>query len=187
MWAISISACASRCCGIARSRPSIGCCSRSAHAFRARLPSPAGDGRIAPLASQTGTGAFEPLVGLSWLASIRETQLLLSVQGAFPTTGFGGWRNGPVLRSSASLQWHPIPELALRATLDARLEGPSGRGQELSGESFVLHAGGGVVIAPSSDVVLHLVARVPALQVLDTAHRARADGVTIEAGVGLDV
>ncbi|MBN8616385.1 MAG: hypothetical protein J0L92_37715 [Deltaproteobacteria bacterium] len=146
-----------------------------------------GDGRIAPLASQTGTGAFEPLLGLSWLASIRETQLLLSLQGAFPTTGFGGWRNGPALRSSAALQWQPIPELALRATLDARLEGPSGRGQELSGESFVLHAGGGIVVAPSSDVVLHLVVRVPALQVLDTAHRARADGVTVEAGVGLDV
>jgi len=145
------------------------------------------DGSVAPLASQTGTGAFEPLLGLSWLASIRDTQLLLSAQAAFPTTGFAGWRNGVALRSSAAVQWQAIPELALRATLDARVEGPSGPGQDLSGESFVLHAGGGLVVAPSSDVVLHLVVRVPTLQVLDTAHRTRTDGVTVEAGIGVDV
>lgn len=146
-----------------------------------------GNATSAPLASQTGTGAFEPLVGLAWLARWSDISLWASVQGAFPTTGFGGWRNGPALRASSALQWQPLPELAVRAMIDARVEGPSGAGQDTFGTSTVLHAGGGVVVAPSSDVVLHLVVRIPVFQQFDAAHAARTDGVTVEAGVALDV
>ncbi len=145
------------------------------------------DGSLAPLAAQTGTGAFEPLLGLSWLARWDDASFVLGVQGAFPTTGFAGWRNGAAMRTTTALQWQPLPELALRATIDSRVEGPSGRQQDPGGVSFLLHTGGGVVVAPSSDLVLHLVVRVPVIQIQDVAHAARTDGVTVEAGFGLDV
>jgi hypothetical protein len=86
------------------------------------------------------------------------------------------------------VQWEPLPELTLRGSLDARLEAPSGRdGQRPSGETFLLHAGGGVVIAPTSDLVLHVIVRVPVLGLHDTSHGARWDGVTVEGGLALDV
>lgn len=158
----------------------------------ARLPTAPllrrGDGSRAPLASQPGTGAFEPVLGLSWLSIVDDTTLSLGVQGAFPMTGFEGWRNGAALRTSAAVQWQPLPELALRASLDARIEAPSGVSDQLPrGETFLLHAGGGVVVAPSSDLVLHLLVRAPVIGLYDTSHGARWDGLTVEGGMALDV
>lgn len=146
------------------------------------------DGTRAPLASQLGTGAFEPLLGLAWLSVIDDTSLSLSIQGAFPMTGFEGWRNGAALRTALAAQWQPLLELAVRASLDARLEAPSGlEAQRPSGETFLLHAGGGVVVAPTSDLVLHVIVRVPVLGLHDSTHGARWDGVTVEGGFALDV
>jgi hypothetical protein len=145
-------------------------------------------GRSAVLAAQPGTGAFEPLVGLSWSSRIDDTTLWASAQGAFPTTGHRGWRNGPALRGSLAAQWQPLRELALRAISDLRLEGPSGLGAQLDGgPSLVVFLGGGVVVAPTSSLVLHLVARFPVLQLQDPSHAQRSDGVAIEAGVAIDV
>jgi hypothetical protein len=147
-----------------------------------------GDGTTAPLAAQTGAGALEPLLGLGWLSVIDDTTLSCAVQGALPTEGFGGWRNGAALRSSLAVQWQPMLALALRASLDARLEGASGVvAQRLGGESFLLHAGGGLVVAPAEDLVMHLVVRIPVLGLHDAAHAARWDGWTVEGGFALDV
>jgi hypothetical protein len=146
------------------------------------------DGSVAPLIAQTGTGGFEPLLGLTWLSRIDDTSLSLSAQGAFPTTGFAGWRNGVALRASEVVQWQPMLELALRVGLDSRLEGPSGSTPQIMGApTFLLHAGGGIVVAPTSDLVLHLVVRVPVLGLYDTSQGTRWDGVSLEAGMGLDV
>lgn len=142
-------------------------------------------GSIAPLDVQTGTGAFEPLVGLSWLATFDDTSLTLGVQGAFPMTGYEGWRNGAALRTSLAVQWQPLPELALRGTLDTRLEEAArGVGQREQGETFLLHLGGGLVVVPHPDVVLHLGVRVP---VLGLYGATRWDGLTFEGGLALDV
>lgn len=146
------------------------------------------DGQAAPLAAQPGTGALEPLIGLTWTSRVDDTTLWASAQGAFPTTGHRGWRNGPALRGTLAAQWQPLRELALRAISDLRLEGPSGLAAQLDGgPSFVLFVGGGVVVAPSSDVVLHLAARIPVLQLEDPSHSTRSDGVAVEAGIALDV
>lgn len=151
-------------------------------------PALAAQGQLLPLPAQLGTGAFEPLLGLSWISIVDDTSLWVTAQGAFPLTGFGGWRNGPALRSSLAVQWQPLPELALRAAIDTRLEGGSGRASEALGDpSFLLFAGGGLVVSPSSDVVLHLVVRAPCVQVSDGDHASRTDGVSIEAGAAFDV
>ncbi len=144
--------------------------------------------RALPLPAQLGTGAFEPLVGLTWLSIVDDTSLWLSAQGAFPTTGFEGWRNGAALRASAAVQWQPARELGLRLASDLRLEGPSGRAQDAIGDPVaVLFVGGGVVVAPSPDLVLHLLVRVPVFQASDPAHAAHTEGVMVEGGLALDV
>jgi hypothetical protein len=145
------------------------------------------DGR-APLPGQLGTGAFEPLIGLAWIARIDDTTLWLAAQGAFPTSGFAGWRNGAALRSSVSVQWQALAELALRALADVRLEGPSGFPQdEGEGLASFVFLGAGIVVAPAPDVVLHLLVRVPIAQQAGGAHAFRRDGPTIELGAALDV
>jgi hypothetical protein len=142
----------------------------------------------APLPGQLGTGAFEPLIGLSWIAQIDDTTLWLGAQGAFPTSGFAGWRNGAALRSSVSVQWQAIAELALRAVADVRIEGPSGFAQDASeGTASFFFLGGGLVVAPVPDVVLHLLVRMPVVQDAGGAHAFRRDGPTIELGAALDV
>jgi len=157
----------------------------------ARLPTgPALErqGALVPLPAQLGTGAFEPLLGASWISILDDTTLWLSAQGAFPMTGFAGWRNGVALRSSLAVQWQPLREIAVRAALDSRLEGWSGRASEVAGDpSFLLFAGGGFLVSPSSDMVIHLLVRVPCVQLSDGAHASRTDGVSVETGVALDV
>lgn len=142
----------------------------------------------APLPGQLGTGAFEPLVGLTWVARLDDTSLWLAAQGAFPTSGFSGWRNGAALRTSLSVQWQALAALALRALADVRFEGPSGFAQDTDeGLASFFFLGAGLVVAPAPDVVVHLLVRMPVVQDAPGAHAFRRDGPTIELGAAIDV
>ncbi len=143
---------------------------------------------LLPLQAQPGTGAFEPYLGVLWISNVEEFSLWGQANVAFPFTGTDGWRNGIALRGSAAAQWQPLPEFALRVLVDSRFEGASGRITEtLPNEiNTALFVGGGVVIAPATDWVMHLVMRAPVFSAYPS-HPAHREGFNVEAGVALDV
>lgn len=143
---------------------------------------------LLPLQAQPGTGAFEPYVGVLWISNVDDFSLWGQANVAFPFTGTDGWRNGIAVRANAAAQWQPIPEFALRVLVDSRFEGTSGRVTETlpSEINSALFVGGGVVVAPASDWVLHLLVRVPAFAAYPS-HPSHSEGVNVEAGVALDV
>lgn len=143
---------------------------------------------LLPLQAQPGTGAFEPNLGALWISNVDDFSLWGQLNVAFPFTGTDGWRNGITGRVNLAAQWQPLPELALRMLVDSRLEGTSQREvemlpEELNAATFV---GGGVVVAPATDWVLHIIVRVPAF-IHYPSHPSRAEGVNVEAGVAIDV
>ena len=143
---------------------------------------------LLPLQAQPGTGAFEPNVGLLWISNVDDFSVWAQANVAFPFTGTDGWRNGIALRANVAVQWQPLTELAVRVLADSRFEGASGRITETlpSEVNSALFLGGGVVVAPATDWVMHLVVRVPALGVYPS-HPRHSEGVNVELGVALDV
>ena len=93
---------------------------------------------------------------------------------------------GPALDLSASLQWQPLRELALRVGPDARLEVPGTMGAEQMTNTggFSARAGGDVVWAIVPELMLTLGARVPFVEELHGAHDL---GVTILGSVLGDI
>lgn len=143
---------------------------------------------LLPLQAQPGTGAFEPNLGALWISNVDDFSLWGQLNVAFPFTGTDGWRNGVTGRVNLAAQWQPLPELAVRMLVDSRFEGTSQRVNEMLPDELnaALLVGGGVVLAPATDWVLHLVVRVPAL-IHYPSHPSRAEGVNVEAGVAIDV
>lgn len=144
---------------------------------------------LLPVESQVGSGALEPLLGLGWITIEGDVSVWAQALAAFPFTGTDGWRNGASVRTQAALQWQPEREIALRAHVDARIEGQSGRALDnlTSEPAVLLFGGGGVVWSPESSWVLNLLVRVPFFQHYDAAHAGRSEGVVIEAGAAFDV
>ena len=143
---------------------------------------------LLPLQAQAGTGAFEPNLGVLWISNVDEFSLWAQLNVAFPFTGTDGWRNGTTGRVNLAAQWQPLPELAVRMLVDSRMEGTSQRVNERLPEELnaAVFVGGGVVVAPATDWVLHLLMRVPAV-LQYPSHPSRAEGVNVEAGVAIDV
>ncbi|UJR85317.1 transporter [Sandaracinus amylolyticus] len=155
----------------------------------ARLPTPTrlhdDNGALLPLDAQTGSGSFDPMVGLAWSWFARELSMHTTALLTVPTEGTGGWRNGASVRLAWQGQWQPMNELALVIGVDARIDAdPLLRGETQAGGGAVVFASPGVMISPGGDVLLWLVARLPFVQALTGD---RADGPIVELGMALDV
>lgn len=155
----------------------------------ARLPTPTrlhdGRGNLLPLDAQTGTGSFDPMVGLTWSWFAAELSMHTSALLTVATEGTGGWRNGPSVRLAWQGQWQPLPELALVLGLDARIDAdPALAGAPQAGGGAVVFASPGVLIAPGGDWLLWLVARLPFVNALSGE---RSDGPIVELGMAVDV
>ncbi len=91
-------------------------------------------------------------------------------------------RLGPSLDLGISVQWQPLPQLAIRLGPDARLEVPGTMAGAPMADTggFSARIGGDVVWAPTGEVMLTAGTRVPFLQLLHGAHDL---GATVLAAV----
>ncbi len=154
-----------------------------------RFPTPTalhdGRGALMPLDAQTGTGSFDPIVGLMWSHFGGEFAMHTSAILTMSTEGTGGWRNGPSVRLAWQGQWQPANSMALTLGLDGRIDAdPTLQGEAVEGAGAALFVSPGMSIAPSSDTLLWLVIRIPVIQHFGGA---RADGPIAEIGMALDV
>lgn len=136
---------------------------------------------------QPGTRSWDPIVGLTygWFAgpwSMHALAVLLTPA----SEGVGGVRGGPSLRGSMRAQWQPWTVVGFALAIDGRVDGREhvdGVRDDATGGA-VFYGGGGVVLAPSEDVVFDLRLSVPVWQRLRGGH---VEGVVAFAGVTIDV
>lgn len=142
-------------------------------------------GALLPLDAQTGSGSFDPMIGLSWSLFARELSMHTSALLVVPTEGTGGWRNGPSVRLAWQGQWQPAPGVALVLGADARIDAePALAGDAQMGGGASVFLSPGVYVSPSNDLLLWVIVRAPLLQVLGGA---RGEAPIVELGMAIDV
>lgn len=135
---------------------------------------------------QPGTGALSPLLGLWHLWQRGLWSGFSSLTGRVSAFGFEQRTPGPVGLASTALQIQPIPELAPRLQLDARLSATN----QLAGEpegiggGFLFAVSPGLLVSPVRSVAIYAEVRIPVFQQLEAGARETAQPVV---GVAFDL
>jgi hypothetical protein len=125
-------------------------------------------GRPLSLDAQLGTGSWDPLAGLAYTMFRGEWSFIASATGYLPTRGRMGFRAGASLRGTVAAQYQPRPRWALRLAADSRLEGASEQQgvRDPTGSGFIAFISPDVLFSPSTDAVIQVGVRAPALNLL---------------------
>ncbi len=144
------------------------------------------DGAIAEEDLQPGTGSITPMVGVwhawrkGWVSGFT------SVSGRLSFLGYDQRTPGPVGLLSTQVQVQPIPEVAPRLQVDARLSATTrldGEPEGIGG-GWLVAVTPGLLTAPSRAVALFVDLRIPVAQRLEQGARESIQPI---AGVAVDL
>lgn len=125
-----------------------------------------------PIHAQPGTGAFVPMLGLSWGGFSPPWSSFVGLSAWWPLEGDLSLQAGRSLRASAAGQWQPSSSWAFRMGVDGRWDGVSkeqGATEPDSGGG-ILFASPEVLWSPSADLLIGLAIRWPVLNALRGRH-----------------
>lgn len=136
---------------------------------------------------QPGTRSWDPIVGLTYghFAGAWSTHVLAVL--LTPTSeGIADVRGGLSLRTSLRAQWQPWTVAGFALGTDVRIDGRERRESIRDDRTggTVIYGTGGIVLAPTDDVVFDLRLSLPVWQRLRGGH---VEGVVAFAGVTFDV
>ncbi|MFO0722749.1 MAG: transporter [Myxococcota bacterium] len=122
-------------------------------------------GNLKPIDVQLGTGSVDPRVDLLYTGRFGRFTVLGSTGATFPISGWMLLRPAPSWYGAAAAQLQPLNFLAFRAGLEARYEAVSVQGGVLDpiGSGFLGSLTAGVLLSPTSDVVLDIGASIPVI------------------------
>jgi hypothetical protein len=129
---------------------------------------------------QPGTGSWDPLGGATygWFGGF--VSIYGSLLFRIPTTGPRGYRFGPTLLQSATVQLQPLTRLAIQLGVDLRYSWvdtlPNGAGASDTG-GFVTALAPGLLINPWRDLLIRVAAEVPVAQALRGVQSLGPQGV----------
>ena len=144
------------------------------------------DGLSMPLERQTGSGSFDPMVGLtySFFANPLSFHAVSSV--LLPTRGFDDARSGISWRTSLAGQLQPWSFFGGRLGFDARLDGATDEGAagiDPNSGGWIGFLSAGVVSSPVDDLVLQFTLSVP---VVEAFRGEQGEGVAVAGGATFD-
>jgi hypothetical protein len=133
-----------------------------------------------------GTGSFDPLFGATYSYFAHPWSLFASEVLFLPTKGARDLLVGRSWRGTHTLQYQALPALALRVSIETRLERRSHQAGLTVPDTggFLVHVAPGVVVSPLDDLVIQATVHVPVLNALYGNHD---EGPVFELGVALDV
>ncbi|AKU91302.1 hypothetical protein [Vulgatibacter incomptus] len=145
-----------------------------------------GSGRSLPLELQSGTGSFDPSLGLAYTWFDFPWSVYASARGTVPTSGFESTRASRSLGLTLAGQHQLFDSLGVRAGVDARVDGTSLEETGPSPDSGGWIAFGSVELlwSPVTDLVFFGSARLPAWNALSGHH---TEGPIFGAGVAYDL
>lgn len=143
-------------------------------------------GQTLPLEAQAGTGALSALAGASYAYFVAPFSIYVSANVNAPLLHRAAYRTGVVGLFSLAAQYQPFDALALRLSLDARVD------QAVEERGAVDPHSGGVatavspelVLSPAEDLVLRAVVMLPAYRRMNGAHD---EGVGLLVGAAHDL
>ena len=121
-----------------------------------------------------GSASWDLTGGLSYLFFARPWSMLLRARLVAPLAGLAR-RPAPAVQALGGVQWQPLRALGGRLSAQLRRELGADGGS-------LLRLGGGVVIAPATDVVLHAQLTAPAWQ-----SGSSREGLAVEIGATVDL
>lgn len=121
---------------------------------------------------QPGRGSWNPLFGATYGLFLRPASFYASSTLYIPTTGHEGIKGGLSVRSSIAGQLDVAESLALRLSFDTRAERATTVNGEFEPDSggFVAYVSPELVWSPVMDLIVRVVARVPAVNALIGDH-----------------
>lgn len=132
------------------------------------------EGRPLSAELQPGCGSLVPYVGVDYTSTVRMWTLISGGSVFLPVPVREGPHPGYSARARAAVQVQPIRVLAARAGVSARFDATGelspGRNDPSSG-GLVGYVTAGVLVSPTSDLVVSLEAFFPVLQALRGEHR----------------
>lgn len=143
------------------------------------------DGSSLPIEAQTGSGSFDPSVGLVYGFFTERWSAYTRVRLLVPTEGFGA-RQGPAAVVSGHGQYQPVGWLGLRLGADARASAIAyeGGALDLTSGGFIAYVRPEVVVMPATDAIVRLALHWPVVDALRGAHD---EGPMVTAGVVYDL
>jgi hypothetical protein len=135
---------------------------------------------------QPGSGSFDPLGGVSYSLFAAPWSAYVSQVAYVPTQGPADFRIGASLRGTHALQYQVGTSIALRFSLEYRLEARARRagGVEPDSGGFIAFASPSIVWSPWLDLVLDVDVHVPIWNALYGAHE---EGVFAVLGAAYDL
>lgn len=144
------------------------------------------DGRPLPLEAQVGSASLDALAGVSYSWFFAPFSMFASINVGLPVWHGATFRTGAVGLVSWALQYQPLDVLALRLSLDARLDQAVREVDEVDP-----HSGGlatvvspELVLSPFDDLVLRAVVQLPAYRAVRGEH---LEGVSVLFGAAYDL
>ncbi len=143
-------------------------------------------GRPLPLEAQVGSASLDVLAGVSYSWFFSPFSMFVSVNAGLPVWHGATFRTGAVGLASWAMQYQPFDMVAVRLSLDARID------QAVREEGEVdPHSGGlatvvspEVVLSPFDDLVLRAVVMLPAYRAVRGDHD---EGVSVLFGAAYDI
>jgi hypothetical protein len=145
-----------------------------------RVPSPmviddVKTGEALPIDLQPGLGAFGAQLGFFYALTMRPLAVFFSGSAYAFTVGTAGFRAGPGVLASGTVQFQPMTTVALQVGLDGRTALPNEAGLESkaarTGGGSLVMVSSGVLWSPFTDALLGLVVRVPVATLLPPGER----------------
>ncbi len=143
-------------------------------------------GRPLPLEAQVGSASLDALAGVSYSWFVSPFSMFVSANVGVPMWHGSTFRTGAVGLLSWAMQYQPLDVLALRLSLDARID------QAVREQDAVdPHSGGlatvvspEVVLSPFDDLVLRAVVQLPGYRAVRGNH---SEGVSVLFGAAYDL
>jgi len=143
------------------------------------------NGAYLPIEAQPGTGSWDPLLAMSYAFFARPFSFYASVQGSMPLRGTSDFRASPSVRTTMTLQYQMVSWLAPRLGIDTRLDARSYEGgrPERDSSGFIGFLSPELLVSPTTDLLVVLSVRVPAVQALAGYHH---EGPVFGAAIAYD-
>ena len=143
------------------------------------------DGKFLDVDFQPGFGSFIPNAGGSYGFYRYPWSVYAATRVYFPTVGWDSFLPGLSSTSELSFQYQPQPWLGLLLGIEGKLAGfdRTGEQRDPSSGGFAGYVLAGAIFSPTTDLLLHLSVRVPALNFLNGN---RSEGPMLSAGVVYD-
>lgn len=143
------------------------------------------DGTLLPTEAQPGTGAWEPILGMSYAFFARPWSFYTSAHGTVPLRGTSEFRSAPSVRTTAAIQYQALSWLAPRLGIDTRLDARAyeAGAPERDSSGLIGFISPELLVSPLTDLVVVFTLRMPVVQALAGYHH---EGPVAGAAVAYD-